>query len=357
MMLNFKKITYGIVSLYIFLNVTLHADWNKDFDDQTTLMVQQLTPLQNANYLDMYEFFKGVRADLLNDHEVVRQIKNWSMDEKLMIQKENLNVIIKKRRNDKFNDLYPWELSYLTNSHAYILPSFPMEIGGKIVILQKLESFQIGSIDMGHELNVVNKVSLKTYWRALLQAYVLGIGDLVSPNIGVNQKGIIRFFDNESCLVYNNTPFRNANTFKLGFLCQAIDWPQFHVPMDAKTAKVVQEYVWSFCNSFEENMKTYLSFRSVNISDEGLKIRLEKLKTFEFSEGKTFNDFHSFIYPRMNKGLDKLSRIVSNILKIDVGSGVSLFFVTRRMKRYALTPDENASIQKWIDRYVGHRKS
>jgi hypothetical protein len=353
-MLNLKKISCGIISLCVFLNVSLCADWNKDFDNQTTLMVQQLTPLQNAKYLDTYQYFQKVRAELLNDRELVQLIKNWNMDEKLLILKENLNIIIKKRRNDNFNDLYPWELSYLINSNAYILPSFPMKIGGKIVIIQKLESFQFGSTSKGHDLTLVNKVSLKSYWKALLQAYILGIGDLVSANIGVNQKGIIRFFDNEYCLDYNNTPLRIGNTFKMGFLCQAIDWPQFRVPMDAKTAKFVQDYVRSFCNTFDENMKTYLSFRPVDISEEGLKIRLNKLRTFKFREGKTFNDFHGFIYPRMNKGLDKLSRIVSNILKVDVGIGLSLFFVTRRLKRYSLSADESASIQKWIEIYVGH---
>lgn len=355
-MLSFKIKPYQILSLCIFLNVALHAGWNEDFDEQTKRMQEQLAPLQNADYVDTYKFFKKVRAKLLNDNELVQKIQNWKMDDKLMISKKDLNIIIKKRRNNKMHDLYPWELSYLTNSNAYILPSFPIEIGGKIVILQKLESFQVGSIDMGNDPMAIDKVSLKTYWRALLQAYILGIGDLVSPNIGISDKGIIRFFDNESCLVYHNTPFRCADTFRMGFVCQAIDWPQYRIPMDANTAKIVQEYVNSFCNNFEENMNIYLAFRPVDVITEGLQVRIDKLRSFEFSEGKTFDDFHEFIYPRLNKGLDQLSKIVSNILKVDGGRGMSLFFVIRRMKKYPLTPEENATIQKWIDRYVGHRK-
>jgi hypothetical protein len=349
---HFKKLLFIIYVLLISFNIILFADWNKDFDDQTDRMIHNLAPLQNPFYLNTYQFFKGIRAQLLKDSELVQIIQSLPMNEKFMLKNESLKIIIKKRYNDNLNDIYPWELSFLTNSNAYIVPAFPLKIGGKIVILQPLESFQVGSIDLGIDQNISKKVSLKNYWKAQLQAYTVGLADLVATNIGINDKGLIRFFDNESCFMFRNIPERNNKSFRIGYLCQAIDWRQYRVPMDSKTAKAVQEYVWSFCDNFEENLYTYLSFRPFSFPIEELQVRLQILRDFKFSKGKTFADFHRFLYPRMDKGLNALRKIVSNILGMKAGYSASITFVTRRMKYFNLTTEQSHSIQKWIDRYI-----
>lgn len=341
-----------LIAVFILSISACYADWNEDFDNQTALVVKEFPPLQNSSYKRTYKEFQKIREKLLTNRKLVDQIRNWGLEDKLRVIQKGLGVILKKRRNHHLHDFYLWELSYLTGSNNYILPAFPIEIGEKIVIVQPLENFEVGTILGGNSKKSTEKVSLETYWKALLQAYILGLSDLVSTNIGINEKGIIRFFDNEACLIYRNAPFRNNFSFKMGFQCQAIDWPQYNQPLDGKTAKRVQAFVNSFASSFEENARRYLSLRDVTVCEDGMEIRIAHLMNFSYNEGVTFHDFYSYLYPKMSSGFDDLSNIVSNILNMKARHGLSLFFVTRGMKKYNLTNKEKNAIEQWVKTYV-----
>lgn len=341
-----------VIALFIICVTPLMADWNQDFDTQTEQLIKQLSPLQNNRYTETIQMFKKIRARLLRDRTLLQKIKTTHSDQRLIIIDRRNGVIIKKRKNNIFHDLYPWEISYLAGTDEYVVPSFPVEIGGKIVIIQKLEDFIIGTSKFGHPADVVKKVSLESYWKAMLQAYILGFSDLVLPNIGINSKGIVRYFDNESCLIYRNTPFKNEQSFRVGFFCQAIDWPQYEEPLSAIGANRIGRFVDSFVDTFSDQLHTYLTLRSTSIFENGLHVRIENLKQFQYEKGATFRQFYQSLYPKMTPGLHSLKKIISEAFNRPVGYGTTLLYATVLIKKAELNDQQMNALNKWIDTYI-----
>lgn len=319
--------------------------------------MREFPQLNTRDYREIYKEFVKIRTLLLQDKELEKEIKSSPPEKKMQIIKEKLGIIIKKRHTNRAKDIYPWELSHLIGSTEYIVPSFPVEIGGKIVIIQKLEKFDIGSNLLGYDKKIAAKVSLKDYWMALLQAYLFGISDLVAQNIGVNKQGMIRFFDIESCLNYNNIPRKeqispDLTIVKMGFQCQGIDWAQCRRPLDKKTAQQIQRFIRSFIDDFETTFTSYLAYRPTPYFEEGLQERIAVLKNYPFEEGTTFEDFFYLIYPHMSPGLNKLSRIVTDILGVQTGEATAMFFLSRKIKRTPLTSKQKEALNQWTTRYI-----
>ena len=336
-----------------FLSGYLHADWNKKFDHQSHELVQQLPLLQNSDYIKDFNFFIAARNKILKDKALVEEVANSANEERLWIEMPDLGVMLKKRPRDRIYDLYPWELSYLLRSNKYVLPSFPMEIGGKKVILQRFEQFEVGHIYTGgYSEDSVGKVALETYWKALLQAYLMGLGDLKMSNIGINADGLIRFFDNEACFVFRNAPYKMHLGMKAAFLCQIFDWPQYRQPLDKQLAKQLRAFVSSFLD-YVENFAIYQKCRELALDMDAIAHRLKKVKDFKIRPGVTFRDFFGSLYPRMNPGLDQLNQIISGILKKEIDHGSALIFFSRMMKLYPQsTAKQQTAIDKWIDIYI-----
>lgn len=351
-LINIKSYLLQIIFVCILANGAAYADWNHDFDVRSSMLSQAIPCLQNPQYLQDFENFKNVREELVNDPILISQLQKADIGKKLMILKKKLHVIIKKRRNNHIHDLYAWELSYLLGSDEYVLPSFPMEIGGVRVIVQRLEPFEFGNyLGDGYSRGTLEKISLETYWKAHIQAYILGFSDLAAANIGVSSKGIIRFFDNEACLIYYNIPFKTDSGFSTGFICQSFDWEQFNTPLDSSTARKLRSFIDSFCN-FEENFNTYRLYRPIDDTLAGIQHRLDILRNFDIQKGTTFHDLYSKIFPRINSGLDELNQIANGILKRKVGYGTTLFFACRPKRDIKLTDQDRAAIRQWVATYV-----
>lgn len=330
----------------------IHADWNRNFDEKSALLMQELPALQHPDYIQEYAFFQNVREALLNNQKCVRAVQRAAPEKKLRIQDRNLSIIIKKRRGNHIHDMYPWELSYLLGAHSTILPSFPMELGGKIIILQRLEPFATGKWGGGgYPKGFLRRVSLENYWKAHLLIYLLGISDLPETNVGVNSEGVIRLFDNEASLIYYNTPSKSVRFFFSGFICQSFDWPQYAMPLDEKTANCLIDFVEGF-SDFEENLKIYLKYRPVSVAHDALQHRLNIVRSFPFREGATFRDFFGSVFPKMSPGLDELSCIMSQILKRKVHHGSALFFASKTVKSADLSLEDRTKLQQWVNTYI-----
>lgn len=333
----------------------LIADWNSNFDAKTAKLLEALPALKHPEYLEKLAFFKKVRTKLLKDSSLVSKVKNSSPDDKVMVSKPNLHVIVKKRRRDGIDDFYAWELSYLSGSNAYVLPSFPVMMGGQKCIVQILESFDLGSKEGGgYPISSLNKVTMETYWKALLQCSVLGIGDMVATNIGISPKGMVRYFDNEVALSYRNLPTRTSIAFSMGFITQALDWPHYRSPLDLTDAKKIKRFIRKLSH-FEKDIATYSDYRHIKYSKNDLKERLDRMRSFPIQEGSTFRDYIGWIYPKLSPGLDELNHIVASFLNKNVSEidhGTSFFFMTRRIKRYTPTASQALAVEQWIQRYV-----
>jgi hypothetical protein len=340
------------VFFIVLLHHPVHADWNSRFDRQSAALSDAIPLLQNPKYHQDCEGLRGLRDTLVKDSKLIKQLKESDPNKKIMIFRKDLRVVIKKRRNNHIHDLYAWELSYLIGCEKYVVASFPMEIGGIRVIVQRLESFEFGdNFGGGYSRNTLKDISLETYWKAHIQAYILGFSDLAAANIGVNSKGIIRYFDNEASLIYYNTPFKTDSGFSTGFICHSFDWDQFNASLDASTAKKLRDFVDNLGN-FEEDLKTYLTYRPVTISEEGIQYRLNIVRNFNFEKGATFHDFYSTIFPRISAGSQALIQIANKILKRKVGFGNALFFTCRPKRDIFLSEQDKAAISYWVANYI-----
>lgn len=341
-----------LTTIFVVACSFLHAGWNEDFDTQTELLMQALPDLQNKTYREDYNFFKSVREVLTKDKTLISQLQNSDPEKKLMVINDQFKVMIKKRRYNHIHDAFIWELSYLLGSNKFILPSFPMEIGGIRVIVQRLEKFEYGNIQGGgYSKGTLKKIPVEDYWKAHIQAFLLGLSDMAAANIGVNSKGVIRFFDNEASLIYYNVPFKNELCFSTGFVCQSFDWRQFKTPIDSSTANHLTLFIDNLSN-FEEKLRIYLTYRPVSIPFNKFQWRLDTLRNFSYQKGVRFQDLYSTIFPRLSSGLDEMSQIAGSIMQRKIGWGTTLFFTCRRLKDYKLTPDQKAVMNAWVATYI-----
>ena len=327
------------------------ADWNQDFDATTASHVEQFPHLQVPQYFQRMAFFSEMRQLLLEDAAFVNEVQKTPLEAKKIILKKDLGLIIKKRRNNHIHEFFAWELSFLLGFHDYVTPSFPVEVGGKKVIVQETEDFVRGDkMGGGYPEKLMQKVSLETYWKANLQAYLLGFGDLAGPNIGISPVGQVVFFDNESSFSYHNRPERVADFFTMGFISQTFDWPHYRAALDAQSAEGLKKFVSGILAN-ESYIALYLASRA-HFPDGGFLERLEKVRGFSIKKGTCFRDFFGSLYPKLSLGLDKLNALVSEIYQRPVDHGSALFFSCRYIKKYALTLEQKKKFRSWLNKYV-----
>ncbi len=342
--------------IYIFLVLSsfLHAEWNQEFDEKTLALIDALPELQERSYLNSLSFFYKRRSGLLNDPLLESRLRKTPDLKKLILFKDfpQKDVILKKRAHNGIREVYVWELSYLLAVSEFIVPSFPVAVADKVVVIQKKETFTFADKETRTPPKaLMAKVSLENYWRSHLAAYILGLGDLVGRNIGINPNGKIRLFDTESSLKYHNAPWLSEPSFKVGFLMESFEWPQYKTPLDKGTASSLEEYIGSL-SSFEEDLKTYREYRGFSFDEVGMHYRLDKVRSFLVEEGRSFRDFFSFLYPKLSEGLDELNNLVSSILGREVGDGSSLFFICQRQDPSKLSSKQKEAMKKWQRRYV-----
>ncbi len=341
----------GKMLLYIG-SVALYADWNQDFEEKTRDLIEQIPELQKEVYWNSYNDFIQIRDIVLLDRSIGKKIARTALEDKLTLLSSSDQVVIKKRRNNHIHELFAWEVACLIGASDYMIPSFPVEIEGKRAILQNKEPFIYGKGKIGMpSSHTLRTVSLETYWKAHFCAYLLGIADLVSQNIGIGEDGKILFFDAEVSFSYLNKPFRTASGFSTGFIAASLAWPQYNKALDVKTVQSLQDFVSNLSN-IEDTLRLYGELRSFSVLSEDLAYRLDKVRNFVIEEGQTFQDFFSFIYPKMGLGLDKLSYKVGQILQKKVSHGEALIFMTRQVHREKLSPSQKASLEKWLDTYI-----
>lgn len=340
---------------YIILSVcfftSLFGDWNEKFDRQSRFLSEQIEEFR-GEYQEIYKSFMKMRKGVLKDFLLHKQISMTALDQRMILLRPKEGFVVKKRSNNSILELFTWELSYLLGGSGFLVPSFPIELSGKKVILQKMEPFTFNKDKVMEDIpKEAKKVSVEEYWKAHLQAYLLGLGDLVGQNIGINALNHIRFFDAESSLHYQNTVERTTRSFKPGFICQSLEWPQYKEPLDQKTAANLRRFVDSM-SFLEVKLEKYLFYRPAPVDVDGLLFRLEKVRTFLLQEGVSFRDFYGFLFPKIAPGLDELSSIASDILQRKVGHGSALILICRWIDRHELSNAQRQRIENWIVRYV-----
>ena len=360
--LNGQVLKFQFFIVCLCLHSLLAADWNAEFDEHTNQLIQELPQLQNEDYLQNHHYFMQARQKLLKNGDLRARLSSADASDKFMIQMDHLDLMLKKRKRDRIQDLFAWEMSYLLGSNVYFLPSFPLEMGGKKVILQRLEVFELepsvaggSSFTRDQFKKKVRKISLETFWKAHLHAYLVGMYDLTARNIGVNSKGNIRFFDNESCFHYSNAVEKFRGGFKMDYKCQSFDWPQFVAPLDKQTVRKIRSFIRDLAGC-EKKMHTYLLHRypdfSLEFSEAELGQRLENIRNFQVDEGTTFRDFFGFLYPQMSPGFEELVQIVQSLLGPHVGYGTALWFMYRWVDTHPLSSQDKQKLKRWVRSYV-----
>lgn len=329
----------------------MQADWNEKFDKESSVLIEQIEEFR-GEYQQIYNSFRNRRKSILKDFLLSKQISLTAPDQRMILLRPKDGLVVKKRANNNINEFFTWELSYLLGGSGFLVPSFPIEIAGKRIIIQEMEPFTFKKDKIMESVSKeVKRVSVEEYWKAHLQAYLLGLGDLVGQNIGVNILSHIRFFDMESSLHYDNSVSRTPISFKSGFISQSLEWPQYRKPLDQKTAASLKKYINSM-DFVESKLEAYLRCREAPVNVEGLLFRLEKVRTFPLQEGSTFRDLYGFIFPQMDQGLDELSIIASDILQRPVDHGSALILISRWLDRHNLSSSQKRAVEDWMSRYV-----
>lgn len=339
--------------LFMFLLTSaLHASWNDEFDEATQNMRNCLPGLYTREYQEMLDFFQKARDELLQDALLETAMFQSLAYDKILSLKPLEDLVVKKRVANGIQEVFVWEISLLMKSYPCIVPAFPIEIGEKRVVIQKIEPFVFGQKKTKIPIkSMLEKVSVKTYWESHLQAYLLGLSDLVGRNIGINGMGQIRFFDTERCFRYSNKAKRSGTFFSTGFSSHSLDWPQYEKSLDSKSLAYVQKFIKGL-DGIEERIQTYLLFRPFLFDMEGFLERLDKVRSFPLEKGKTFRDFYAFLYPKVISGLDDLCEIISPILERKVGHGSVLMLSAEWMDKHEVSSKQKHAIQKWINQHV-----
>jgi hypothetical protein len=339
-----------IVGLLVFLSLVggLYADWNKDFDLSTQHVMGLFKELRSDEYMDSHLFFMEGRERLLRDSSLVSRFRLCSSREKFMEFRGDF--ICKKRKGTNIKDFFAWELARILGDRHFVVPAFPMEIGGKQVVVQRKESFSCAEhFTDSLPDEIVKTVSLESFWKAFIIAYVLGYSDLSSKNIGVNQQGKIRFFDNEASFKYelNN----KKKPFDVLFWAQAFDWPQYRAKIDDQLALRLKKFIKGF-DSFEAKLSLYSKVRRFSVDQGKIKNRLKKARFFRLKDGVSFFDFYQFAFPELAKGLDSLVEIVEEIAGRRVGHGSAISFIVKRDIAERVNPEQFEKIRRWVECYA-----
>lgn len=340
-----------IIFLFFSFSIRSYGDWNKEFDEGTSNLISYISSSKIGEYEKQYKNFMRVREIFLRDSDLKKRILSITDMQKEIIVRPDEGVILKIRRANNINEVFAWEISTLFGPCSCVVPSFPIKIGGKGIVMQKIESFSIpeeGSEN--HKKYNMSRVSLDAYWKALLQVYLLGMGDLCGRNIGIN-KGKIRFFDVERSFKYQNEPKKGGGYFSTGFIAQPFTWAQFKKPLDENTVNSLQEFISSLSN-LEEDIVTYLTCRPLSLDLEGFFYRLKKIRDFPLEKGRSFEDFYRFVYPEIGLGLDELCSIVGRILKRKVSSGETMYFIYKEAKKTNFSTQQKKELREWMTTYI-----
>jgi len=329
------------------------ADWNDDFDVHSKQLVQIL-PEFTGLYQAEYEEFLDIREELLSDAVLSKSIARAKDDDKFMVILAREGWIVKKRREQNTYENITWELSCLLDVRELIPPAYPLRIGDNYVILQKMGSFVFG--DKKTKIppaKYIRRVSTSHYWKALLTAYILGLGDLVGRNIGISPEGTIVFFDTESAFHYQKKA-RSVGGLKvaLAFMAQALDWQQSRDPLQGSDLYEVEAFIQGLAG-FEEKFLRYCQCREFPSPQENILYRVRQVQTFPLTVGKTFYDFYAFLEPGIMEGFDELSKLVSPILGRKAELGSLLVFLAREKRKFVISSRRQKHIHQWIIEYVG----
>lgn len=233
-----------------------------------------------------------------------------------------------------------------------MIPSYPLEIANKLVVVQPFETFYRGGSLRNLGDPITSTVSLEDYFRAHFLIYLLGSVDLSDTNIGVSSIGKFRLFDNEDAFCGLTTPKRTIKSFFVPFVSVAFDWPHYR----EKTEETFAEKMRRLIRSFHEKKQEILTYAKIrNLPDSVIFPILERIDTlsrFDFQEGVSFMHFYSYLYPEMAEGLDALNTIVSRILRRNVDHGISLFFISRLISFWTLAEEDKNELSSWIEQYI-----
>ena len=346
-----RKFLLGML-LSILVASDSYGNWNESFDEVSEQLVYSFPRLGCRKYTEECTKFIKLRKKCLQNDSLRKKIAKMSDSDKELIFLSKENIILKKRRHDCLKELFAWEISTLLGIDSCIIPSFAFEIGGKKVILQKMELFCIPEKETGIPSNFyLNRVSLEDYWKAHLWAYLLGINDLSGDCMGLTEEGEIRLFNVESCFNYQKRPKRNKGAFHTGFFMHSFLWPHYSYPLEERTVISLRRFIDAL-SFIEDEIELYLFYRPFSFDRDGFFYRLERLRDFYYTSGTTFCDFYTFLFPRIGKGFDPLCKIWGRSLDKKVCHAEALLFSHKGCKKGSLSEKNRKEFEKWMNSYV-----
>lgn len=291
-----------------------------------------------------WNWFLQRKTICLQNRWLQEQIRLTSSLDQVIIPLSGYDIFLKKRKYGCLKEVWGWEISSWFGKDSCVIPTFPIEIGQEVWILQRKEVLLTKGVG-------IERVCLEQYWKAFLLAYILGCKDFTRSDIGIDSSGRIRFFDMTRSFYYGY-PGVHKKCFHPGFWIELLCWPQYRIGLDMVALEALQPFIQEL-SCIEDNIRAYAVYRDCSIDIEGLLFRLQKVREFSFQEGATLCSLYQELFSCMGKGLDELSFIVSCSIGRPVDHGEALYYLFKKCDSFS--SKTRKEIQKWISVYGGSK--
>jgi hypothetical protein len=318
----------------------------------------EYTILQKQNYDQFVLAIPNIDWSILDNPE----------EKKLQIVLyDNRPIGVVKQGVRQYRNWLAWEISGILHLEKYVCPAL---LFNDRLVFQGFLPVQCGFLFGGHDVHLIQMVSLLDYWLANICAYILGMADLPGTNIFVNDYGQVYFIDNEDCLsafqftgeqyVQNKNIdidldnwYWKDHCFITNFYYNAmLDWPQLNMPLTAKEAELIQDKInWlKNCKTKLLEYKNMMSNGILLTYDElsALLNRLDEVSKYTVREGDRFENFLNYLFPYYACGVIEMKKVMQTIYGRDFSVSQSYLILAGYKQWYNFSFEQQELLEKWI---------
>lgn len=268
-----------------------------------------------------------------------------------------------KERSQKNKEVICWDLCYLFDCSEYLAPTLSLSFSSFTGSYQPYITAKIHNQlfqDFSHLFHRHERISLFSFWKINLLAYLLGHLDLVTPNIPITRRGEVILFDNEATLSSTNTMRGSTEGLSLPLVNYMVEWPQAKKQLSKRDAKELNALAekWK-----DLDLNAYLShpYTRVQLSEEEKKALEGRVHTliqhFPISEGLTYEEFFKALFPSFFNGIDEILPTVQRITGQNLTPYSTLVFISSCRSWWEnLSEEDNQLLLNWVDKYHGDRR-
>jgi len=288
------------------------------------------------------------------DHEEMVYQNNVKKPHYFLALKEKQYGVF-KTRTPAYREMACWDLSHFFGCSEHIAPTLTLTFRGELASYQPFINAKVSNFSLYRPPKYHTRVDSLTFWKTNLFVLILGLRDLVPPNIPISKSGNLILYDTEAVFVPFNQVKKYKKSIKLPFVNFMITWPQAKKGLSAREARRLNQFVthWN-----EEDLDAYLShpltkLQLSNRAYTALMERIQILKDFgRFEENQTFEELFLYFYPEFYKGVEEILPLIQRITKCPLSPYTALYFISHPDSYWKnLSPVDCQRLLDWVEKY------